>query len=423
MRAYGYIRLSKEDRDSTSPQRQRERIEKLCAERGWELVETFSDIDVSAFNGKRRGAFDRMMGSLAGADAIVFWRLDRLTRSVAEFSRLLETTQKAGVQLVSTDQPIDTSSAMGKAFVQISSVFAELEAGTTSERSRQMMAYKRGRGEYVGRVPYGWRLVGKNLEPDPKQQAVLQEAARRFVEGQTFSAIAKDLGFLISPLSRMLHSERVLAALPDDLSGRLAAALADRKGERVPTSRMSLLGGIARCGICGGTMTASSTRARRKGRWYSYGCPTAGHVHISGSWLDSYVSEQVVAAIDTGKLIKAIKRRMKVKNPRLVSELEARIELLEADHYVGGTVPADRFHRLRGALLEQLKAAQAEERHGGGEIPAALARNLGEQWPQLSVAARRKIISAVLQRVEVQKVAKRIGRGIDPDRVELVWRA
>jgi site-specific DNA recombinase len=166
MKAYGYIRLSKEDRDSTSPQRQRQRIERLCADREWELVQVFSDIDVSAFNGKKRPAFNRMMSSLSDVDAVVFWRLDRLSRSVAEFARILEQTQAAAVQLVSTDQPIDTSSAMGKAFVQISSVFAELEAGTTSERSRQMHAYKRERGEAVGRVPFGWRRVGKHHEQD-----------------------------------------------------------------------------------------------------------------------------------------------------------------------------------------------------------------------------------------------------------------
>src|SRR4051794_1485030 len=135
MQVFGYVRLSKEDRDSTSPARQRQRIERLCEERGWVLAELFEDIDVSAYSGKRRPAFDRMMGRLSEAGAIVFWRLDRLSRSVLEFSRILEQTTAAGVQLVSTDQPIDTSSAMGTAFVQISSVFAQLEAGTLSERS------------------------------------------------------------------------------------------------------------------------------------------------------------------------------------------------------------------------------------------------------------------------------------------------
>jgi DNA invertase Pin-like site-specific DNA recombinase len=66
MRAFGYVRLSKEDADSTSPQRQRQRIERLCAERGWELLETFEDIDISAFKGKHRPGFEAMMSRLAG---------------------------------------------------------------------------------------------------------------------------------------------------------------------------------------------------------------------------------------------------------------------------------------------------------------------------------------------------------------------
>ena len=52
MRAFGYVRLSKEDASSTSPARQRQKIERLCDDRDWKLVQTFSDIDISAFNGK-----------------------------------------------------------------------------------------------------------------------------------------------------------------------------------------------------------------------------------------------------------------------------------------------------------------------------------------------------------------------------------
>ena len=50
----GYVRLSKDREDTTSPQRQREAIKRLCADRGWDLVELFEDIDVSAYNGKAR---------------------------------------------------------------------------------------------------------------------------------------------------------------------------------------------------------------------------------------------------------------------------------------------------------------------------------------------------------------------------------
>jgi DNA invertase Pin-like site-specific DNA recombinase len=421
MKAFGYVRLSKEDAHSTSPARQRERIERLCADRGWELLETFEDIDLSAFNGKRRPGFEAMMGRLADVDAIVFWRLDRLSRSVGHFSRILEDTQAADVQLVSTDQPIDTSSAMGKAFVQISSVFAELEAGTTSERSRQMMAYKSDRGEWVGRVPFGWRLVGKHLEPDPDQQAILEQAARRYVAGESFSSIARDLGLGVAPMIRMLHSERVQEVLPPDLLGPLVSALTARRLVRVPTSSASLLGGLASCGVCGGAMVASSTRAGRSGRWRQYRCPVAGHVGISAPWLDAYVSEQVLAAVDTGKLLKAIRARKPKARTRKASELEARLELLEHDHYVTGKVPAARFSRLRDGLLEQLAEARRVEQQAGVAIPEELARNLGERWDTLSIEARRRFVSAVLERIEV---AKSVGHGpVDPSRVDLRWRA
>jgi DNA invertase Pin-like site-specific DNA recombinase len=420
VKAFGYVRLSKEDSTSTSPQRQRERIEHLCADRGWELVETFSDIDRSAYNGKARPAFSTMMARLGDVDAIVFWRLDRLARSVLDFSRILEETQKAEVQLVSTDQPIDTASAMGKAFVQISSVFAELEAGTLSERARQMMAYKRERGEFVGKVPFGWRKVGKGLEPEPGEQKILRDAARRYVRGQTFSEIARALGFHVQTISRMLQSPRVLEGLPPSVSGPLAQALRERKRDRAGTSAKSLLGGLARCAMCGGPLHAAATRGGRRGKWWSYVCRTPGHVHISAGWLDAHVAEAVIEAVDTGKLIAAIKRRQKLARPRKVSEIEARIELLEDAFYVQGKVPKARFERLRDGLLEALKEAQDHERAAATDLPADLARDLGKTWPKLTVPERRRIVSAVLERVEVRKATDH--GTIDPGRVTLVWR-
>lgn len=419
MKAFGYVRLSKEDQHSTSPARQRERIERLCRDRGWELLDTFEDIDVSAFNGKHRPGFERMMGRLGDVDAIVFWRLDRLSRSVSHFSKVLEQTQAAKVQLVSTDQPIDTASAMGKAFVQISSVFAELQAGTTSERSRQMRAYKRERNEWVGRLPYGWRLVDKHLQSDPKEQRVLEQAARRYIAGASFSQIARDLGFQVGPLSRMLHSDRVSEALPPDVSGPLAAALVSRKGERVPTSSQSLLGGIAHCGVCGQTMTASSTRAGRKGRWAQYRCRSAGHVGIAAPWMDDYVSTQVLEAIDTGKLLQAIKRRRKPARTRKVSEIEARIELLD-QMFTEGKISKVRFERMQSGLLERLADARSVEPNYGSDLPAELARNLTERWGGLEISTRRRIIGAVLERIEVDRATSH-GK-IDAGRVRLIWR-
>jgi site-specific DNA recombinase len=421
MKAFAYIRLSKWDEGTTSPQRQRQAVEAFCQARGWELLETFEDIDVSAYNGHRRPGLEKMLSRLPEVGAVVFMRLDRLARSVTDFARIRETCSAAGVELVSTDQQIDTSTAMGKAMQSIVATFAELESGTISERSRKMMAYKRERGEPVGRVPFGWKRNGKEYEPDPDQQAILAEAARRYVAGETLAAIASDLGFSApGPLSRMLQSDRVQEALPAEQAEALREALKSRLRERVPSSHRSLLGGIATCGQCGATMTAGSTRANRRGRWFSYGCRQSGHVHISAPWLDNYVSEKVVDMVDTGRLTEAISQRRKSKPVRKVSDLEARLEILENAYYVEGKMPESRFRRLRDELLERLEKARRSERERGADLPAETVRDLAERWAALDVPARRKVIAAVLREVEV---AKATGNGApDPSRVRLVWR-
>jgi hypothetical protein len=132
-----------------------------------------------------------------------------------------------------------------------------------------MHAQKREDSGWVGRVPFGWTVRDKRLVPDPAEQRVLRDAARRFVNGETLSAIAERHGLLVSPLSRMLASERVQDALPPRLAASLAAAIATRRMSRVPTSSQSLLGGLASCGVCGRGMVLSSTRGGRpQGRWW-----------------------------------------------------------------------------------------------------------------------------------------------------------
>jgi DNA invertase Pin-like site-specific DNA recombinase len=420
MRAFGYVRLSKDREGTTSPQRQRQAIDKLCAERGWELVETFEDIDVSAFNGKHRPGYTRMMSRLAEADVLVFWKLDRLTRSTVEAGHVASACKAAGVNLVATDMDIDTSTAGGEFIYDVLAAAAKMESGRISERSKSMHGYKRERGEWVGRPPFGWEVVGRHLERNEEQQAILRDVARRYIDGESLNSIGKSHGMLATVLARILYSDRVQEALPDDLSGPLAEAIVARRYHQTGPARQTLLGGIATCGMCGGRMAMSSSRGNRKqGRWYTLRCRETGHVTIAGPWLENYVTEQVLEAIDSDRLQEAIKRRRKTGKTRKASEIEARLELLDTQ-YVEGKVSKARFDRMNGALLEQLKAAHETERQRGIDLPAELARNLSARWPDLSIEGRRRIIGAVLERIEV---AKAKGHGpVDPSRVTLVWR-
>src|SRR6266480_1488670 len=185
-KAFGYVRLSKMDEGTTSPQRQRQAIAKWCKDHGAELVEGFEDLDLSAYaKGVRRPGLERMLGRLGEVDTVVTWKLDRLARSVSGFSKLMETFDAARVKFVTTDGTVDMTTASGRALVGITAVFAELEASTTSERARQMHAYKRERGEWVGRVPFGFTRNGKGIEVFPQEFDKLTEAARRYVAGES----------------------------------------------------------------------------------------------------------------------------------------------------------------------------------------------------------------------------------------------
>lgn len=217
----------------------------------------------------------------------------------------------------------------------------------------------------------------------------------------------------------MLRSERVQEAFPPEVRDDLVIALAGRSLDRVPTSSQSLLGGIATCALCDGSMIVSSTRGGRDGRWRQYRCSQAGHVGISAEWLDHHITGQVINAIDTGKLLDAIRRRRARTPSRKASEIEARIELLD-EMFTAGKLAKARYERSNAQLVDQLAAAHSAEADAGIDIPADLARNLGERWDELTVAARRRIIRAVLERVEVAKAS---GHGaVDPRRVSLAWR-
>ena len=243
------------DEGTTSPQRQRQAIAKWCADRGAELVETFEDLDLSAYSRRvRRPGFERMLGRLGEVDTVVTWRLDRLARSVSGFSKMLETFEGARVKLATTDGQVDMTTAAGRAMVQMTAVFAELEAGTTSERARQMHAYKQSRGEWVGNVPFGFRRVGKGIEVDSDRFASLEEAARRYVGGESLRRIAADVGIHHPNLAKALRSDRVVEALSPEVAAPLVREMAER-GRTGTRAQQSLLGGIARCAVCGAGLT------------------------------------------------------------------------------------------------------------------------------------------------------------------------
>jgi DNA invertase Pin-like site-specific DNA recombinase len=100
-----------------------------------------------------RKELETVLAFLRAGDTLMVTRIDRLARSVADLERIVQQVKEKGAFLRATEQPIDTSTAAGKAFLQMLGVFAEFETAIRKERQLEGIAKAKASGVYKGRKP------------------------------------------------------------------------------------------------------------------------------------------------------------------------------------------------------------------------------------------------------------------------------
>lgn len=180
-----YVRVSTEEQaqHGVSPDAQRERIaayHNLCLghpERRFDLGELVIE-DVSAKTLERPGLRAILARLDRGkADGLIVAKLDRLTRSLADWSWLIDRyfSEKKGKRLIAVDNEVNTATAGGRLMLNMLVMVAQWERETIAERTRDALRHKIARGERCGKVRYGYTLHpdGKTLLPDVREQAVI----------------------------------------------------------------------------------------------------------------------------------------------------------------------------------------------------------------------------------------------------------
>jgi DNA invertase Pin-like site-specific DNA recombinase len=200
MRVVAYIRVSTEHQavEGVSLAAQEGRIRAWCASRGAPLAD--ADVHVDAgLSGKRadnRPALQAALDSVCrGGAVLVVYSLSRLARSVRDTITIAERLERAGADLVSLSEKIDTTSASGKMVFRMLAVLAEFERDLISERTRTALGHKRSKSERIGQVPYGMSLQadGRTLTPHPGELEVLATMHRLRSEGLSPRAVAGEL--------------------------------------------------------------------------------------------------------------------------------------------------------------------------------------------------------------------------------------
>ena len=127
-------------------------LRKLAEQRGFQIVQEYSDQGISGSKSSRP-ALDAMLADAKRGkfQILLTWRLDRLERSTAHLIHLLEDLKNSGVELISFSEGLDFSTASGKLFYTLISAFAEFEKNVIGERVRAGLRNARSKGTRLGR--------------------------------------------------------------------------------------------------------------------------------------------------------------------------------------------------------------------------------------------------------------------------------
>ena len=217
MKAVGYIRVSTvgQVQDGVSLEMQRGKLDAWAALHDAELVAVFADEGLSGKNADRPGLVAAITAAKRERAALVIYSLSRLSRSTLDTLRIAGDLERAGCDLVSLAEQLDTTTPAGRVIFRVLAAFAEFEREQLGERTRQAMQHLKAQGRVVGAIPHGYRRDGERIVQQEQEQRILQLAAELRGQGLTLRAIADELTArgAFNRAGRRFHPESVRAML------------------------------------------------------------------------------------------------------------------------------------------------------------------------------------------------------------------
>jgi site-specific DNA recombinase len=197
-----YTRKSSEEgleQDFNSLHAQREACEafiKSQASEGWRLIRTAYDDGGLSGATMERPALKRLLEHIRQGliEVIVVYKVDRLTRSLADFAKMAEIFDEHQVSFVAVTQGFNTTSSIGRLTLNMLLSFAQFEREVTAERIRDKIAASKRKGIWMGGVvPLGYELRDRRLVINPAEAEVVRQIYRRYLELGCVRLLKQDL--------------------------------------------------------------------------------------------------------------------------------------------------------------------------------------------------------------------------------------
>jgi site-specific DNA recombinase len=381
---------------------------------GWLVVsEKYDDGGFSGGN-MERPSLKRLLSDVEAkkVDAIVVYKVDRLSRSLLDFSRIMETLDRHGCSFVSVTQQFNTTHSMGRLTLNILLSFAQFEREIISERTRDKMSAARRKGKWTG----GSVILGYNLDSDARKLVINEEEARvvqqifaLHQERRSILATVEELNsqgvprktwvaksgktagggpWTTSNLTLLLTNLAYLGKV--DYQGKIydaehepiismemwgkTQALLERKPPRWAGSKRTkfsgLLKGLLKCGSCGCSMIHTYTsKGTTRYRYYvcikatKQGAKVCSTRSIPAKEIEDFVVGQIAAIGRSPDLIEKVEEKARSQREIRLTALEAERAEIEKSlrhnaRLVAGIFQLPNASSRLAALEEQLRAGE-----------------------------------------------------------------
>jgi len=444
--------------------RQLEDCRKLATDRGWPVGAEYVDNDVSAFSGKPRREYARMLADLASGDrdAVIVYNLDRLHRRPVELEEFVTLCESVGVRDVATvTADIDLGNDDGLFMARIFAAFAAKESGRKSARIRRKMLQNAQAGLPHGSArPFGYEA--DKITVRESEAAVIRQMVDRYLAGQSLrsltiwlneSQIAPSVAtsWQTTAVRQVLSSGRIAglrehrgevigaavwpAIITPAERDRVLARMASRSVTKTRTARTYLLSGMLRCGRCGNRLYSQARHSNPQNRTRRYVCLKGpdhggcGRLTVVAAPVEELLTEAVLARLDSPQLADALagKATADADVAELAAQVDADQERLDelAGLYADGAITAREWIAARDPITARITAARRDiaaatdttavfELAGTGGV-------LRSGWDGLDLGRQQAIIKAVLDHAVIAPGTPG-ARRLDIGRVAPVWR-
>ena len=217
MRAVSYIRVStgEQAQDGVSLELQRAKVRAWASLNDAQLVAEYADEGLSGKRADRPGLVAAIAHAKREGAALVVYSLSRLSRSTLDTLQLTADLERAGCDLVSLSEKLDTSTPAGRVVFRVLAVLGEFEREQVAERTRGAILHLKAKGQRYGAIPHGFRDEGGQLVKDAREGEVVRLVQSLRERGMSLRKISDELAArgAFNRCGRPFHPESLASML------------------------------------------------------------------------------------------------------------------------------------------------------------------------------------------------------------------